>query len=232
MKRAFGESTYNHIVRIIYGSNDPLSCAPEAIMVRICSMLDLQSVSRLAQVNRYLRKLCTSDKLWSLLYAQHQGLPTHEITYLANDIGWKKVFYLSKLQLQKELSRRRSQNPARLSTMTSPRGPNTNETATLSPRGSATGDTAKLHPRGSATSEVGAKLDLRGSTTSEASKLNPRGSEVGANLQFSASETHSRGSAASEILPKREDTQLPQRSASCAPHATGSEATTFLTEKT
>ena len=76
-------------------------------MIRICTMLDLQSISRLSQVNRHLRRLCTSDQLWNVLYSQHQGRPSQEICAVANDIGWKAVFYSNKLQLQKELSRRR-----------------------------------------------------------------------------------------------------------------------------
>ena len=107
VKRSFGESMFNHIKLIISGSNDPLSCTPKSLMIQICSMLDLQSITNLSQVNTYLRKLCSSDQLWSILYEQHQGIPTAEITSMANDVGWKKVFYMNKLQLQKELSRRR-----------------------------------------------------------------------------------------------------------------------------
>lgn len=107
MRRSFGENTLEHIDRIITGSNDVLSCTPESIMLRICSMLDLQSISQLSRVNRHLRNLCLSDNLWSDLYHQHQGHPSLEICSLANEIGWMKVFYSSKLQLQKEISRRR-----------------------------------------------------------------------------------------------------------------------------
>lgn len=111
MKRVFGESTLHHIERIISGSNDVLSCTPEPLMLRICAMLDLQSIAQLSQANRHLRKLCLSDKLWSNLYHQHQGNPSLDICSLANDIGWRKVFYSSKLQLQKEISRRRRTYP-------------------------------------------------------------------------------------------------------------------------
>lgn len=115
-------------------------------MIRICSLLDLQSIAQLSHVNRYLRGLCSSDKLWSLLYVQHQGNPTAEICVLANDMGWKKVFYMSKLQLQKELSRRRAQYAAKLSVNTPP--PISSEKNTLSPAPAST-----TIPRGLAKSE-------------------------------------------------------------------------------
>ena len=107
VRRTFGEDTFLHIDSIISGSNDRLSCTPESIMMKICTMLDLQSISHLSQVNRHLRKICTSDQLWNALYTQHQGHPSQEICAVASDIGWKAVFYSNKLQLQKELSRRR-----------------------------------------------------------------------------------------------------------------------------
>lgn len=127
-------------------------------------MLDLQSISQLSQVNRYLRNLCASEKLWGLLYAQHQGNPTAEICVLANDVGWKKVFYLSKLQLQKELSRRRSQySAAKLAAANAspPRASTTSEKNTLFPKGSPTSD------KNSPVLYKGSISDPRGSTSSE-----------------------------------------------------------------
>lgn len=143
-------------------------------MIRICSMLDLQSVSRLSQVNKYLRNLCTSDKLWSLLYAQHQGNPTSEICMLANDISWKKVFYLNKLQLQKELSRRRSQYP----------------TGKIAAPGGSPSRTSTTSERSSLLPTSNSPVLYRGSTSENV--LNPRGS------------TPAKGSATSDTFLPRE----------------------------
>lgn len=80
----------------------------EELVVRIVSLLDLESVARLSQVNQHMREVCNSDRLWETLYrVHHQRQPTDETSALARELGWKKVFFMNKLQLQKEVSRRR-----------------------------------------------------------------------------------------------------------------------------
>lgn len=92
---------------IISGCDDNLSCLSQDLMLNICTMLDLQSIASLSQVNRFIRKFCVSDHLWQILYKQHQGNPNTEVSSLAEDLGWREVFFMSKLHLQKEISRRR-----------------------------------------------------------------------------------------------------------------------------
>ena len=106
----FGRNVLNHIHRIVKGCNDPLSSLPEDILISIASYLDLQSISYLSQVNQRLREVANSNDLWEKLYSMHQGVPSHEVKSLASEIGWKKVFFMNKLQLQKEISRRRRLN--------------------------------------------------------------------------------------------------------------------------
>jgi F-box protein 36 len=79
----------------------------EDLLIAIVSLLDLQSIARLSCVNQHLRETCNCDRLWELLYRTHQGHPSEEIGSLAAELGWKTVFFMNKLQLQKELSRRR-----------------------------------------------------------------------------------------------------------------------------
>lgn len=107
IKRIFGPEVLRQIQRILAGSTDELSKLPEKIMVHIATYLDLQSVTQLSQVNRHLREVCNSNPLWEKLYRAHQGTPSEEITSLAREIGWKEIFFMNKLQLQKEVSRRR-----------------------------------------------------------------------------------------------------------------------------
>ena len=107
VERIFGEDVLRHIKRILTGSHDELSCLPKALMINICTFLDLQSISQLSRVNHHLSEVCNSDDLWEKLYAIHQGVPSEDIVALAKESGWKTVFFMSKLQLQKELSRRR-----------------------------------------------------------------------------------------------------------------------------
>ena len=107
IERIFGPEVLRQIQRILSGSTDELSKLPEKVMIGIASYLDLQSVTQLSHVNRHLREVCNSNPLWESLYYTHQGTPNDEVRALAREIGWKKVFFMNKLQLQKELSRRR-----------------------------------------------------------------------------------------------------------------------------
>lgn len=111
IERIFGPEVLRQIKRILAGSHDELSKLPEKTMVQICSCLDLQSIMQLSRVNRHLREVCTSNSLWEKLYRIHQGVPSDEVSALAKEVGWKTVFFMNKLQLQKELSRRRRLHP-------------------------------------------------------------------------------------------------------------------------
>ncbi len=107
VERIFGADVTRQMLRILSGSTDELSKLPEDIMVNIVTYLDLQSIAHLSQVNRHLREVCNSNPLWKQLFLVHQGSSNEEVQALATEVGWKEVFYMNKLQLQKELSRRR-----------------------------------------------------------------------------------------------------------------------------
>ncbi len=93
--------------RIIAGNHDNFSRLPESVLLSICLYLDLSSLNSFSMVNSHLRDVCNSETLWEGLYRQHQGLPSQEVISLAAERGWKTVFFMNKLQLQKELSRQR-----------------------------------------------------------------------------------------------------------------------------
>ena len=114
IERIFGPEVLRQIKRILAGSQDELSKLPEKAMVQICTCLDLQSIMQLSRVNRHLREVCTSNSLWEKLYRIHQGVPSDEVSALAKEVGWKTVFFMNKLQLQKELSRRRRLHSGRV----------------------------------------------------------------------------------------------------------------------
>ncbi len=107
MERVFGPRVLQQVRRIVAGNHDNLSCLPDAVLIGICLYLDLSSLTQLSRVSSHLREVCGGEALWERLYEQHQGCPSHEVATLAADIGWKVVFFMNKLQLQKEVSRRR-----------------------------------------------------------------------------------------------------------------------------
>ena len=49
----------------------------------------------------YLSQIAESDELWEMIYIDHSESPvTEELSTLAEAIGWKKLFFTNKLQLQ------------------------------------------------------------------------------------------------------------------------------------
>jgi F-box protein 36 len=113
----FGMKALNSINRALKGHHDPLSNLPEDVMIKIISFLDLQSISYLSQVDQYLRYICGIDKLWEQLYMIHQGAPNNDVRSLAKELGWKQVFFMNKLQLQKEIFRKRRQQSSSMEPM-------------------------------------------------------------------------------------------------------------------
>ena len=103
----YGTETLEQVIRVACGYIDRLCSLPEKTVTKIASYLDLQSIVRFGQVNRYLRQISNSNALWQDIYVHNCGLPSEEVKMLGEELGWKRVFFMDKLQLQKEISRRR-----------------------------------------------------------------------------------------------------------------------------
>lgn len=107
----FGPRCLEEVRRAIHAPVDPFSCLPIDLSIRVISCLDLQSINALSLVNRHFRELCNSEALWESLYAIHQGKPNGDVCVVGKNIGWKKLYFLNKLQIQKEISRLRRKAP-------------------------------------------------------------------------------------------------------------------------
>lgn len=101
--RIFGEGTLSQVHALICG--DWLIRLPVDLIVLLCTYIDLADIARLAQVCRKMRDVCSSDRLWERIYRAHCDTVTDEMTSLATEVGWKKLFFTNKLQLQKEVRR-------------------------------------------------------------------------------------------------------------------------------
>ena len=107
LESIFGVGAVRCMKSVASGYNDRLSTLPDRVIVKIASMLDLQSVVNLSQVNQKLREVYQSNQLWEVLFLVHQGQPSVELQELAEELSWKKVFFMSRIDRVKELSRRR-----------------------------------------------------------------------------------------------------------------------------
>ncbi|KAI6655510.1 F-box only protein 36-like [Oopsacas minuta] len=82
---------------------------PTRALISTISCLSLKEVFYLSQVCRALRKLCLCEEMWEQIYLKHLGAASLEVKEFASqpEVGWQKVFFMDRLQLQKELGRRR-----------------------------------------------------------------------------------------------------------------------------
>ncbi|XP_072033689.1 F-box only protein 36-like [Amphiura filiformis] len=118
VKRVFGEHILEYALSLCHGNLDYIVRMPKPLLIYLASHLDLHSVARLSQTNKLMYEICNMEALWEQIYATHCDTVTDEMRSLAHDVGWKKMFFTNKLQLQVQLRRHQQR-------MTSPDSGNT-----------------------------------------------------------------------------------------------------------
>uniref|UniRef100_A0A8C2Z3F3 F-box protein 36b n=1 Tax=Cyclopterus lumpus TaxID=8103 RepID=A0A8C2Z3F3_CYCLU len=89
------------------GHYDYLEHLPDTLLLRIINSLELEDVGQLARTSRRFRKLCGSEEFWEQAVQRRCNTVSAEMASLAQVEGWRNIFFTSKLQLQKLISRRR-----------------------------------------------------------------------------------------------------------------------------
>ncbi|XP_053452377.1 F-box only protein 36 [Nycticebus coucang] len=105
----FGERILDYIFNLCEGKFDFLERLSDNLLLSIISYLDLEDIARLSQTSRRLSKLCMSEKLWEQIVKSSCDTITPDMQALAEDMGWRQMFFTNKLQLQRQL-RKRKQN--------------------------------------------------------------------------------------------------------------------------
>ncbi|XP_030071957.1 F-box only protein 36 [Microcaecilia unicolor] len=103
----FGQNILEYVSNLCRGKFDFLERLPEGLLLYIMTFLDLEDIARLSQTSHTFEKVCSSDKLWEHIVESLCDTVTPEMRMLAQDIGWKQIFFTNKLQLQLQLRRRR-----------------------------------------------------------------------------------------------------------------------------
>lgn len=73
---------------------------------RICLNLCVMSPS----ADSFCPQLCTSDKLWEQIVQSACDHITPDMRALAEDMGWRQMFFTNKLQLQRHLRKRKQRH--------------------------------------------------------------------------------------------------------------------------
>ncbi|XP_032813783.2 F-box only protein 36 [Petromyzon marinus] len=114
----FGPELLSRAQAACSGRHDFLSRLPAPLGVRVLALLRLEDLQSVARTCTRLHALCESDALWEAVCCGCDGSSTssssssqrESLRALAADIGWKRVFFSSKLHLQLQLRRRRQRN--------------------------------------------------------------------------------------------------------------------------
>ncbi|XP_008688604.1 F-box only protein 36 isoform X2 [Ursus maritimus] len=103
----FGARILDYVFNLCEGKFDFLERLSDKLLLNIISYLDLEDIARLSQTSRRFAQLCTSDKLWETIVQSACDTVTPDMRALAEDIGWRQMFFTNKLQLQRQLRKRR-----------------------------------------------------------------------------------------------------------------------------
>lgn len=81
----------------------------QLLNMKLYSVLTLSVKSALMFIVLFLSapQLCGSEEFWEQTVRRHCNTVSAEVASLALEVGWRSIFFTSKLQLQKLISRRR-----------------------------------------------------------------------------------------------------------------------------
>ncbi|XP_006866855.1 PREDICTED: F-box only protein 36 [Chrysochloris asiatica] len=103
----FGAKIIEYVLNLCQGKFDFLERLSDSLLLCIISYLDLEDIARLSQTSRKFAKLCMCDTLWEQIVQSACDTITPDMRALAEDIGWKEMFFTNRLQLQLQLHRRK-----------------------------------------------------------------------------------------------------------------------------
>ncbi|XP_049454958.1 F-box only protein 36b [Epinephelus fuscoguttatus] len=103
----FGRGILQYTKALCQGHYDYLERLSDSILLRIINYLELEDVGQLGRTSRRFRQLCGSQEFWEQAVRQRCCTVSAEEASLALEVGWRSMFFTSRLQLQKLISRRR-----------------------------------------------------------------------------------------------------------------------------
>uniref|UniRef100_A0ABI8ACF9 F-box domain-containing protein n=1 Tax=Felis catus TaxID=9685 RepID=A0ABI8ACF9_FELCA len=103
----FGARVLDYVFNLCEGKFDFLERLSDNLLLSIISYLDLEDIARLSQTSRRFAKLCMSDELWEKIVHSCCDTITPDMRALAKDMGWRQMFFTNKLQLQRQIRKRK-----------------------------------------------------------------------------------------------------------------------------
>uniref|UniRef100_A0A3B4AIY7 Uncharacterized protein n=1 Tax=Periophthalmus magnuspinnatus TaxID=409849 RepID=A0A3B4AIY7_9GOBI len=96
----FGQDVLDHAKTLCQGHFNYLEHLSDALLLHILGFLELEDVGQLLRTSRQFWKLCQSEEYWENAVQQRCSTLPDEVVALARDIGWRRIFFTNKIQLQ------------------------------------------------------------------------------------------------------------------------------------
>lgn len=103
----FGQEILEYAKTLCLGHYNYLELLSDSLLLHIINYLELEEVGQLACTSRKFRQLCQSEEFWEKAVRQRCQTVSDEVSSLAFEIGWRRLFFTNKLQLQMLINRRR-----------------------------------------------------------------------------------------------------------------------------
>ncbi|XP_051985058.1 F-box only protein 36b isoform X2 [Xyrauchen texanus] len=103
----FGLHILQYSKNLCQGHYDYIVRLPNSLLLKILAHLDLEDISGLSRTCCRFRELCKSEEFWEQTVRKNSETVTPTLEDLANEVGWRTIFFTNKLQLQMQISRRK-----------------------------------------------------------------------------------------------------------------------------
>ncbi|XP_061777098.1 F-box only protein 36b [Nerophis ophidion] len=107
LSSVFGRGILQYAKALCQGHYDYLERLPDPLLLWIINHLELEDVGQLARTSHRFRQLCGSEEFWEQAVRRRCKTVSAEVPSLAQEVGWRNIFFTNKLQLQKLINRRR-----------------------------------------------------------------------------------------------------------------------------
>ncbi|XP_026641888.1 F-box only protein 36 isoform X1 [Microtus ochrogaster] len=106
----FGARVLDYVFNLCQGKFDYLERLSDKLLLKIICYLDLEDIARLSQTSSRFAKLCKSDSLWEQIVQSACDTITPDMRALAMDVGWRQVFFTNKIQLQRQIRKKKQRH--------------------------------------------------------------------------------------------------------------------------
>ncbi|KAF7669804.1 hypothetical protein LDENG_00124290 [Lucifuga dentata] len=103
----FGPQILEYAIALCEGQYDYLDRLSDALVLRILNYLELEDVGQLGRTSCKFRRICGSEEFWEQTVRRCCSTVSAEVASLALEVGWRRIFFTNKVELQKLISRRR-----------------------------------------------------------------------------------------------------------------------------